>query len=156
MEASLRQKLIDIKKRIREIEVTVDAIDVFRSTYLRPVNSTSPQVRQEEPVLSIRVPKSLFVLWDQYIKKCKKLKQSPGSLTACVGELTTETSLTSLNCQEPTLEKRINTEFSRFISSYRKMGGAKRKTELQNHTKISVFKHQLHMPTEKAQLVLCK
>jgi len=31
------------------------------------------------------------------------------------------------------------------------MGGAKK--ELQNHTKISVFKHQLHMPTGKAKLV---
>jgi len=119
-------------------------IDVFRSTYLRPVNSTSPQVQQEEPVLSIRVPKSLFVLWDQCIKKCKKLKQSPGSLTACVVELTTQTSLTSLNCQEPTLQKRINTEFSRFISSYRKMGEAKKKTELQNHTKISSISYTCH------------
>ena len=42
MEVSLRQKLIDIKKRMREIEVTVDVMDIFRSTYLKPVNSTSP------------------------------------------------------------------------------------------------------------------
>ena len=56
--------------------------------------------------------------------------------------------------QEPTLVKRIDKKFSRFISSYKEMGGAKRKDELQKYTKMLVSQHVVQVP--KPELVLCK
>jgi len=147
-EAALRQTCSDVKKRLRETKVTLDGTDAYRKTHR---SLSGSQARKQEPVLSIRVPNSLFVLWDQYVKACNKLQESPGSLTACIGDLVEGI---SLNCQEPTLEKRINTEYSRCVTAYKKLGGARRQTEMQKHVNLSVFRNEVQ--TEKAKLAMCK
>jgi len=74
-----------LEKSIRETKVSIDN------------TLSSTQAMKQEPVLSVKIPRKLFVLWDHYIKMCKKLKEIPslGSLTECIGELVEGISLKS-------------------------------------------------------------
>ena len=70
---------------------------------------SSIQAMKQKPVLSVRVLRKLFGLWDQNISTCKKLKEIPRNLTTYIGDLVEGI---SLNYQDP---MGVNTEFSRWV-----------------------------------------
>jgi len=140
----LEDILKDVNTRMKKIDVKVDGTASYDKTHKRAdVCSSCSGSRADEncaAVLSLNIPREFFLTWDKYIKLCKALDRTPNSLTT---ELNDRVIGTSLNCQSITLNKRIETEFSRYMAKYRRMGGAKRKIEATKHTNIAIFKNEL-------------
>ena len=153
----LEDALEDVKKRMKKIDVKVDGTSSYDKIRKHSDVCASSSVAGEgsTAVLSLNVPRELFLLWDRYFTLCNTLTQPVNSLIVEINERVIGT---SLNCQSATLIKRIKTEFSRFMAKYRKMGGAKRKVEASKHTNIVIFKSELKQPEESAlkQLSLSK
>lgn len=145
----LNDAIKDVKERMKIIGVKVDGTATYDRTHKHPC-SASRENRENTPVLSLSIPRQIFLNWNQYVTLCKELEKTPDCLTAELNDM----SGTLLNHQSTTLNKRINTEFSRFIANYRKMGGAKRKAEASKHTKIIVFRNELKVTKESEVKVL--
>ena len=146
----LENTLEDVKKRIIEFGIKVDGTSRYDKTHKHSAMSNISAVDVEAAhaaVLSISVPREFFLLWERYLTLCKTLSKAPKNL---IVELNERAIGTSLNCQSLTLNKRINTEVSRFLAKYKKLGGAKRKIKASKCTNIVVFKSELEQPEDSA------
>ena len=146
----LENTLEDVKTRIKEFDIKVDGTSRYDKIHKHSAMSSISAVDVEAAhaaALSLSVPRELFLFWDRYLTLCKTLSKAPKSL---IVELNERVIGTSLNCQSLTLNKRINTEFSRFLAKYKKLGGAKRKIEASKYTNIVIFKSELEQPEDSA------
>ena len=153
MDKKLEDTFEDVKKKMALLHVKVDGTAIYDRTHGHSElgrTDVATNAPSNAAVLSLTIPRELFLLWDKYITLCKALNKTPDSLTAEINERVMGT---SLNCKSTTLNKRITTEFSRFITKYKRMGGAKRKVEATKHTNIIVFKNELQQ-LEKSTLKL--
>ena len=146
----LNDAIKDIKERMKIIGVKVDGTATYDKTY-NP--GPAAGCSEDRAVLSLSIPRQFFIIWNKYLTLCKELEKTPGSLTEELNMCIIGISEV-LNHKSTTLNKRINTEFSRFITNYRRMGGAKRKVEVSKHTKIIVFQNELKETKETEVKIL--
>ena len=146
----LSKALIDIKEKMKKSLVNLDGTGTYDRTHpsstqsSQRVLSTSRNGDQEKKaVISFSIPRQLFVDWDRYLTLCKQLDRMPDSLVTQLNECVTGHGIMALDDQSATLNKRINTEFSRFMANYRRQGGAKRKVEASKRTNIIIFQDEL-------------